>query len=105
MIGTLFVEGDNASVEPSMEDRKTKVRLTIRFHIPNARATPMLVVAPTIDLGLTADGNAVDIGAKHLATVDQQLGIANAIMIVGGFAIVVGPESKAYPAPCRKLTG
>ena len=64
----------------------------------------MLVVAPTVDLRLTTDGNAVDIGAEHLAPVDQQLGIADAIMIIGGFAIVVSPEGKTYPAPCRKLS-
>ena len=63
----------------------------------------MEIVAPDIHLGLAADGNAVNIGAEHLATIDQQLGTADAVVVIGGFAIVVGPKCKAYPAPCGKL--
>ena len=63
----------------------------------------MEIVAPDIHLGLAADGNAVNIGAEHLAAIDQQLCTADAVVVIGGFAIVVGPKCKAYPAPCGKL--
>ena len=63
----------------------------------------MEIVAPDIHFGLTADGNAVNIGAEHLAAIDQQLGTADAVVVIGGFAIVVGPKGKPYPAPCGKL--
>lgn len=105
MIGALFIEGDDATIETGMQDGQTKTWFAIGLHIPHMVATPMQIVAPEVDFGLTTDGNAVDIGTEHLTTIDQQAGVANAVMIVGGFAIVVGPKGEAYPAPCGKLTG
>ena len=43
----------------------------------------MMVVAPKVDLYLTTDGNAVNIGAKHLTPIDQQTRMTNTIMIIG----------------------
>ena len=105
MIGALLIEGDDATIETGMQDGQTKTWFAIGLHIPHMVATPMQIVAPEVDFGLTTDGNAVDIGTEHLTTIDQQAGVANAVMIVGGFAIVVGPKGEAYPAPCGKLTG
>ena len=105
MIGALLIEGNDATIETGMQDGQTKTWFAIGLHIPHMVATPMQIVAPEVDFGLTTDGNAVDIGTEHLATIDQQAGVANAVMIVGGFAIVVGPKGEAYPAPCGKFTG
>ena len=105
MIGALLIEGNDATIETGMQDGQTKTWFAIGLHIPHMVATPMQIVAPEVDLGLATDGNAVDIGTEHLTTIDQQAGVANAVMIVGGFAIVVGPKGEAYPAPCGKFTG
>lgn len=105
MIGALFVEGDDTTIETGMQDGQTKTWFAIGLHIPHMVATPMQIVAPKVNLGLATDRNAVDIGTEHLATIDQQASVANAVMMIGGFAIVVGPKGEAYPAPCGKFTG
>ena len=64
----------------------------------------MVVVAPTIDLWLTTNGDAIDNRAKNLASIYQEAGLTNAIVVVGFLAIVVCPQSKAYPAPCGEGT-
>ena len=86
-----------------MQDGQAETFLAVGLHIPHMITAPMEIVAPDIHFGLTADGNAVNIGAEHLTTIDQQLGTADAVVVIGGFAIVVGPKGKAYPAPCGKL--
>ena len=102
MVGPLFVEGDDATMDIRMEDRQTHVALAIGLHIPGAMMAPMVVVTPQVDLWLTADGDAVDIAAKHLATIDQQLHVADAVVMINTLRIVVGPEGKAHLAPCRE---
>ena len=104
VIRTLLVEGNDAAVETGMQDGQTHARLAIRLHVPHTMAPPVQIVAPQVHLGLATDGNAVNIGAEHLATVNEQTRMAHTIMIIGHLAIVVGPEGKAYPAPCGKLT-
>ena len=99
MVGALLVETDNAVVEVGAKHGEPEGALTVGLHIPDAGATPVVVVAPAVDLGLTADGDAVDIAAEHLAAVDEQLGVANAVVVVGLLAVVVGPQGEAYPAP------
>ena len=64
----------------------------------------MVVVAPMIDLWLTTNGDAIDNRAKNLASIYQEAGLTNAIVVVGFLAIVVCPQSKANPAPCGELT-
>ena len=104
VVRTLLVESDDASVESRMQDRQTHAGLAIRLHIPHTMTTPVQIVAPQVHLGLATDGNAVNIRTEHLATVNEQTRMAHTIMIIGLLAIVVGPEGKAYPAPCGKLT-
>lgn len=86
-----------------MQDRQAEPFFAVGLHIPHMIAAPMEVVAPNIHLGLATHGNAIDIRAEHLAPIDQQPRFADAIMVIGGFAVIVGPEGEAYPAPCRKL--
>ena len=104
MVGTFLVEVDNATMDVGMEDGQSHVGFAIGLHIPDAMMAPMVVVAPLVDLRLTTDGDAVDIGMEHLATIDQQLHVANAIMMVDILCIVICPQSKAYPAPCGEFT-
>ena len=102
-IGALLVETHNTTVETGMQDGQAETFLAVGLHIPHMITAPMEVVAPDIHLGLAADGDAVHIGAEHLATIDQQPRVADTVMVIGGFTIVVGPKGKAYPAPCCKL--
>ena len=104
MVGTFFVEVDNATMDIGMEDGQTHVGFTIGLHIPDAMMAPMVVVAPFVDLSLTTDGDAVDIGVEHFATIYQQLHIADAIMMVNTLCIIVGPQGKAHPTPCGEFT-
>ena len=76
----------------------------IGLHIPDAGTSPVVVVAPGVDLELATDGNAVNIGTEDLTTINQQLCMANAIVVISEFRIVVRPQGKAYPAPRRKAT-
>ena len=71
MVGTLFVERDNATMDVSMQNGQTHAWFAIGLHIPDAVFAPMVVVAPFVDLSLTTDGNAVDIRAIHFATIYQ----------------------------------
>ena len=103
MVGTLFVEVDDATMDVGMQDGQTHAWLAIGLHIPDAVFAPMVVVAPFIDLSLTTDGDAVDIRAEHFATIDQQLHVADAVVMIHILGIVVGPQGKAYPAPCCEL--
>ena len=104
MVGTFLVEVDDATMDVGMEDGQSHVWFTIGFHVPDAILAPMVVVAPLVDLWLTTDGDAVDIGTEHFATIDQQLHVADAVMMVDVLCIVVGPEGEPYPAPCGELT-
>ena len=103
MVGTLLAEGDNATVEACVQNGQAHVWLAIELHVPDTGATPVVEVAPLVDLALAADGDAVNIRTEHLATVYQQARMADTIVIVGGFRIVVGPQGEAYPAPCGEV--
>ena len=103
VVGTLLVEGDDAAVKAGMEDGQSHAFFSIRLHIPRAVLAPVVVVAPGVHFRLTTDGNTVNIGTEHLAAIDQQLGMANALVVVGELTVVVGPQGKAYPAPRRKF--
>ena len=98
MVGTLFVERHDATMNVSLEYGQAHAWFTIGFHIPDAILAPMVVVAPFVDLSLTTDGDAVNIAAEHLATIDQQLHVADAVVMIHILGIVVGPQGKAYPA-------
>ena len=104
MVGTFFIEIDDATMDVSMQDGQSHVWFTIGFHIPDAILAPMVVVAPLVDLWLTTEGDAVDIATEYLTTIDQQLHVADAVVVVDTLCIVVGPQGKAYPAPCGELT-
>ena len=104
LVGTLLVEGDDAPPEVGMQDGKAHAWLAVRLHIPRAVAAPVVVVAPAVDFRLATDRDAVDIAAEHLAAIDQQARMADAVVVVGGLAIIVGPQSKAYPAPRGEFT-
>ena len=104
MVGTFFIEVDDATMNVSMEDGQTHVWFAISLHIPDTCMAPMVVIAPLVDLSLTTDGDAVDIRMEHLATIDQQLHVADAIVMMDVLSIVVSPQSKAYPAPCGEFT-
>ena len=64
----------------------------------------MVVVAPMIDLWLTTNGDAIDNRAKNLASIYQEAGLTNTIVVVGLLTIVISPQSKANPTPCGELT-
>ena len=104
MVGTFLIEIDDAAMDVSMEDGQSHAWFAIGLHIPDAMMVPMVIVAPLVDLCLTTDRDAVNIRAEHLAAIDQQLHIADAIMMIDTLGIVVGPQGKAYPAPCGELT-
>ena len=103
VIGALLVEVDDAVGEVGMQYGQSHAGFTVRLHIPDMGAAPVVVVAPLVDLGLAADGDAGDVGAEHAAPIHQQACFTNAVVVVGGLAVVVGPQGKANPAPCGKV--
>ena len=77
--------------------------LPIGLHVPDTGTPPVVVVAPAIHFRLTRYGNAVHVCTEHLASIDQQPRMADAVMIVRQLRVVVSPQGKAYPAPCGKV--
>ena len=71
MVGTLFVERHDATMDIGMQNGQAHAWFAIGFHIPDAVLAPMVVVAPLVYLWLTTDGDAVNIAAEHFTTIDQ----------------------------------
>ena len=103
VVGAFLGEADHALLEVGVQQRQPHAGLAKRLKIPDVVTAPVVEVAPVVDFELTTDGDAVYQTVKHFAAVDQELGVAHAVVVVSGLGVVVGPECKAHPAPCRKL--
>ncbi len=71
VIGSFFVKGNDALVEVGMQDWQSHTWLTVGFHIPVARLSPVLVVSPEVDFLMATEGNAVHIRTEYFVTVNQ----------------------------------